>query len=91
VPPLAGASRLIRTLITLEQFIRPLPVVGSTPRPADYTTGFLFYRGDFVAQPFVERIDRIHLAIFLKDRRPVAIMLESSGAAPYQQTTWHFL
>src|SRR5712691_10596376 len=46
---------------------------------------FLLDRGELVAQPLVERIDRIHLAIFLKDRRPVVTVLERSGAAPYQQ------
>jgi hypothetical protein len=44
---------------------------------------FLLYRSDLVAQALVERMDRIHLAIFLKDRRRVVRVLERSGSAPY--------
>jgi hypothetical protein len=51
---------------------------------------FLLDRGDLVAQPLVERIDRIHLAIFLKDRRPVVIVLERFWLGSLLTTTWHF-
>jgi hypothetical protein len=73
-------------LIRLEQFIRPLQPFQSFSQGLDLLImrlDFLLDRGDLLAQPFVERIDRIHLAIFLKDRRPVVIVLERSGSAPY--------
>src|SRR5229473_6980915 len=83
----AGLKQLgNRSLIGLEQFIRPLQPFQSFSQGLDLLImrlDFLLDCGDLVAQPLVERIDRIHLAIFLKDRRPVVIVLERSGAAPY--------
>src|SRR5216684_8430997 len=83
----AGLKQLgNRSLIRLEQFIRPLQPCQSFGQRLDLLImrlDFLLDCGDLVAQPLVERIDRIHLAIFLKDRRPVAIVLERSGSAPY--------
>jgi hypothetical protein len=83
----AGLKQLgNRSLIILEQFIRPLQPFQSLGQRLDLLImrlDFLLDRGDLVAQPLVERIDGIHLAIFLKDRRPVAIVLERSGSAPY--------
>src|SRR5712691_2910847 len=83
----AGLKQLgNRSLIRLEQFTRPLKPCQSFGQRLDLLImrlDFLPDCGDLVAQPLVERIDRIHLAIFLKDRRPVVIVLECSGSAPY--------
>src|SRR6266851_8260036 len=63
----AGLKQLgNRSLIRLEQFIRPLQPFQSLSQGLDLLImrlDFLLDRGDLLAQPFVERIDRIHLAI----------------------------
>jgi len=83
----AGLKQLDhRSLIRLEQFICPLQPFQSFSQGLDLLVmrfDFALYRSDLVAQAFVERMDRIHLAIFLKDRRRVVRVLERSGSAPY--------
>src|SRR5713101_5454337 len=83
----AGLKQLgNRSLIRLEQFIRPLQPFQSLGQRLDLLImrlDFLLDRGELVAQPLVERIDRIHLVIFPKDRRPVVMCSNVSGAAPY--------
>jgi hypothetical protein len=44
---------------------------------------FLLDRDDLVAQPLVERIDRIHLAFFL-DRRPLVLVNPDNGFLCWQ-------